>query len=438
MKRDEPRDRTDSPLRDRLRVYGPALVITVIGFIVAYQFVEPAPPDHLTIGTASADGAYYRHAKRYREVLAREGITLEIRETSGSLENLDLLTKSEGVDAAFVQGGTAPTSLRENLSALGSLYFEPLWIFTRPQIEAERVVDLRARRVAVGPEGSGTRAVALRLLEDCAAAETPTQLVALGGSEAAEALRSGETDAAFFVAPEDSELIRSLLADYRVRLMSMERADAFARRHRFLSSVILPEGVVDPARNVPSSEVTLLAPAATLVIRNDLHPALAVLLLEAAHEAHSEAGLLASAGEFPTPRFLNLPLSPEAKRFYRSGPPFLQRYLPFWAATLIDRLKVFLVPLLTLMIPLFKIVPPTYRWRVRARIYRWYRTLKELEVRLYAGPEAEELVSCRAELEHLDREVAQVTVPLSYAEELYHLRLHIALVREEAAKIAPE
>jgi hypothetical protein len=211
-------------------------------------------------------------------------------------------------------------------------------------------------------------------------------------------------DAAFFVASPKSSFVRSLLATEGLSLLSMERADAYTRVHRFLSKVTLPEGVVDFRENIPNKDVHLLAASATLVIREDFHPALVDLILQAASEVHGKGGIFESSYQFPSAQFVDFPIQKEALRYFKSGPPFLQKYLPFWAASLIDRLKVMLLPLLTLLIPLFKVVPPTYRWRVLSRITHWYRELG-------SGPavenkDPEKLVEYLAELERIDREVA--------------------------------
>jgi TRAP-type uncharacterized transport system substrate-binding protein len=420
----------DPGARDRWRIYGPAILLTLIGFVVAYQFVEPAPPSRIAIATGREEGAYHGFAERYAELLARDGITLEVRATSGSLANLDLLAEPEsGIDLAFVQGGTGAAA--PDLRSLGSLYFEPLWIFTGEQPAPRRIAALAGRRIATGGEGSGTRAVALQLLSDNALADGAATLLPLGGNEAAEALLAGDIDAAFFVAAAEASMVRGLLEDGGVQPVSLVRAEAYARRYRFLSRVVLPEGVIDLARNIPDRDVALLAPTANLVAREDLHPALAVLLLQAAKSVHGAGGLFEAPGQFPAPHYLDFPLSAAARQYFEFGPPLLQRYLPFWAANLIDRLKVMLLPLVTLLFPLFKIVPPTYRWRVRSRIYRWYRQLQAVDERIGKAGPAQDLQALANELTRIEDEVARLSVPLAYADALYHLRLHIAFVREK-------
>ena len=417
-----------SNLRDTLRIYAPAVLLSLLGFIVAYQFVDPAPPDRLVIAAGRAEGAYARHAARYAEILGRDGVTLEIRETRGSLENLELLAAGE-VDVGFVQGGTEDPG-RAGLLSLGSLYFEPAWLFYRGARMSERLPDLKGLRLAVGPVGSGTRMLAETLLRDNALEGGAVTVLAVDGREAVEALKTGEVDAAFFVLGADSPLIEELVRAPDLRLMSFSRAHAYTRLHPFLSAVVLPEGLIDMLANIPDRDVHLVAPTATLVTREDVHPALQDLLLQALPQVHGDGGWFEDQGRFPSPDFLVYPLSPEARRYYEHGPSLLQRYLPFWAATLVDRLKVMLLPLIVVLIPLLRLMPPIYAWRMRAKIYRWYKTLEVIELKVREGPDAARLQEIRAELGRIEREVRKVHVPPSFAAQAYELRIHIRLVRD--------
>ncbi len=416
--------------RSLLKTFAPAVAITIIGFVIAYQFVDPAPPGSIVIATGAEEGAYFLYARRYREQLAADGIELELRNSAGSVENLRLLEDASGqVDLAFVQGGVA-TADAPGLVSLGSLYHEPLWVFYRGEQTVTRLPELLGRRIAIGEEGSGTRAIALTLLEDYAIERGADSLLPLGGRAAAQALLNAEVDAAFFVAGPDAPLIQELLYADTVRLMSFARSAAYARRYHFLSAITLPEGVIDFDANIPAQDTQLLAPTANLVARNDFHPALVSLVLQAVSRVHGGGDLFVPPGTFPAPRYLDLALDQDARRYYEHGPPFLQRYLPFWAASLVDRLKIMLVPLLTLLIPLFKIMPPAYRWQVRKKIYRWYRELQALDI-VHPGAEtAARLDDCLVQLDRIEDEVRKVEVPLSYADELYSLRLHLDLVRK--------
>jgi TRAP-type uncharacterized transport system substrate-binding protein len=321
------------------------------------------------MATGAPEGAYHAFAKRYADYLAREGITLELRASAGSLENLALLRSGEA-SLALVQGGVDDGRARPALVSLGSVYYEPLWLFHRTGLTVDRLGDLADRRVAVGVQGSGTRALVGRLLQDNAVDQAGW--VGIGGQAAVDALLGGQVDAAFFVMSAQSALIDGLLRQPQVVLADFTRARAYSRRYRFLNNLELPEGTIDLAANIPDREVRLLAPTANLVARSDLHPAIVDLMLQAADDVHRAGGWFEAQDEFPMPGLLAFPLSAEADRYYKHGPPFLQRFLPFWAASLVDRLKVMLVPLLVLLFPLIKVMPPIYSWRMRARIYRWY------------------------------------------------------------------
>ena len=414
-----------NPVKHQLRVFGPAALAVIVAFVVSLQFIKPAPPDHVVIATGGVDGAYHAFAKRYAEFLAHEGITLELRSTAGSVENLELLRSGE-VSLAMVQGGVDDGG-EASLRSLGSVYYEPLWLFYRKEFALVQLRDLAGRRLAVGPEGSGTRALAGRLLRDNGV--DSSTWVDAGGRKALDALLAGHVDAAFFVISAESDLVGQLLRHPDIALADFGRADAYTRRYHFLNSLELPEGVVDLAANIPHKTLHLLAPTANLVSDPDLHPAVIDLVLQAASEVHREGGWFEGQGEFPMPGLLAFPLSREAKRYYDHGPPFLQRYLPFWAASLVDRLKVMLLPLLVLLLPLLKVMPPIYTWRMRARVYRWYDELEQAEQYLVSGERDEAWFF--EELNRIETEVQQVKVPLSFTDQLYHLRQHIDLVRRE-------
>ncbi len=419
-----------------LKVYVPLTLLAVAGFVVAYQFVAPAPPRIVRMASGPPDGAYAEFAKRYQRILAREGVTLELVASKGSVENLALLQSKEGgVDVALIQGGIADPDATPGLVSLASVAFEPIWLFARRGITVRHLSDLAGRRVAIGPEGSGTRPVARQLLAANGLGDGKVDERPLGGADAAKALLAGQLDAAFFVMARPSPSMEQLLRAPGIALVGFSRADAYTRRFRYLERLTAPEGLLDLGRDIPPKTVPMLAPAAALVAREDLHPAIIDLLLDAATEVHRAPGLFQDAGQFPSSRYLDLPLSDEARRYLKSGPTLLRRYLPFGWANLVERLAIMLVPLLTLLIPLFRFAPPLYRWRVRSKILRWYKELRGLETMLRTSHTSE---PARAELvERLDRMqelVGNVSVPLGYADSLYHLRLHIDFVRALALR----
>lgn len=417
-----------STRKELIKTYLPAVALTVAGFLLSWQFVDPAPPKKITISSGPEGGAYSQFAERYKEELSHNGVELEIVPSGGSAENMVRLEKGE-VDAAFIQGGIVPAA-NSDLQSLGSLYFEPVWVFSRTPLT--RLYQLKGKRIAIGAEGSGVRPVALQLLAGNRLTAENSLFSDLSGQAAAEALISGRTDAAFFISSPEADYIRALLSRRDIHLMNFQRAETYTRLYHYLAGVTLPQGAADLAADIPAQDTTLLATTATLAVCGDLHPALQNLLLQAAFAVHARHGLFEDRGQFPSPNHIELPLSDEASRYYRHGAPFLQKYLPFWTANMIDRLKVMLLPLIALLLPLVKVMPPVYRWRIRSKIYRWYDNLQRLDMALATTDSEEELAHLKVELEKLENDIRSVHVPLAYAEELYHLHMHCALVRKRA------
>jgi TRAP transporter TAXI family solute receptor len=420
--------------RDHLYISAPALILTIVAFVVAWSFMKPAPPRRLVIATGPPDGVYYQMGLRYNKLLAHEGITLDVRSTSGSVENVRLLEDSDrGVDVAFVQGGVLTARPSSDVLALGSLYLEPVWMFTRATIQGHDLNRLNGKRLAIGPEGSGTRALAELLLGANRVTSASAQLLPLTGLDAVRALERGTADAMFLVAAPEARAVREAIRGRGVTLVSFSRADAYTRLFSFLRKVVLPEGALDLAADLPAKDTVLMAAAVNLVIRRDLHPALSNLLLIAASTVHSPGGLFEQPRQFPSPDGVDVPLSDEARHYYQAGPPFLIRYLPFWAATLVDRLKIMLVPLIAVLFPLIKIAPSVYQWRVRSKIYRWYDDLDAVDLALREKLSPGQTATLRQELDRIEREVRLVEVPASYREEHYHLRLHLEYLRAKVA-----
>jgi TRAP transporter TAXI family solute receptor len=417
--------------------------VGIIGFCLAalvgtyLLFVEPPPPHRIVIASGGRNGAYFRYAQKYAEELRKEGLSVEVRETAGSVENLQLLGRDDsGVAVAIVQGGVATPEEVGHFYALGSLYREPLWVFYRGDRRLERPSQLAGKRIGTGPPGSGTHAIATQVLKANGLIEPEppregvrTVLVQEDVAAAARALQKGELDAAFIVAAFEADYIQSLLSDGSVRLMSFGQQEAYHRRFRFLAPVTLPAGIVHLGRNLPGEDIALLAPTAMLVVRKDFHPALVPLLLSAATRIHGKGDEVSNPGEFPSGSYCDFVVSEDARHFYRSGQPVLQRLLPFWLASLVDRTKVMLIPLVMLMMPLLRTAPPLIRWRTRRRIYLWYSDLRAIDQRLVTGLSGPELDQELARLKDIERKVAHVDVPLSYMEEFYHLRLHLAMLQ---------
>jgi uncharacterized protein len=423
--------------------------VWIVGFCLAalvatyVMFVEPPPPHTIVIASGGQTGAYFHYAQKYAEELQEERLTVLVRETAGSVENLRLLEDAgSGVDVAIVQSGVASPGEIQRFNALGSLYREPLWIFYRGEKRLERLSQLDGKRIGVGPTGSGTRAIAMRLLAANGLIESRSEPKSSKGNsrallvegsvmDAATALRKGELDAAFFVAAFETDYIQALLKDNRVKLLNFDQHEAYRRRFRFLAPVTVPAGMVNLGQNLPGQDVSLLAPTAMLVVRKDFHPALVPLLLTTATHIHGNGDELSDPGEFPSGSYCDFPVNEEAKRFYKSGQPVLQRLLPFWLASLADRAKVMLIPLVMLMMPLLRAAPPLLRWRTRRKIYLWYSDLRDIDQKLAAGLSGPELDQEIARLKEIEHQVAYVDVPLSYMEEFYHLRLHLEMLQQE-------
>jgi TRAP transporter TAXI family solute receptor len=415
--------------KDLVGTWGLAILVLIAGLVVAYQFVGPPPPNRIAMATGEAGGAYQRYGELYAEHLAREGITLELRATAGSVENLMLLDANDEVDLGFVQSGLTEVIPTSHVVALGSLYLEPVWLFLRADLEIEDIGELTGRKIAVGAEGSGTRAVVLTLLNANGIDAENTQLLGLPSADAADALARGDIDAAFIIAGPGSASVAKLVGVTDAVLYDFDRAAAYARLYPYLSPVLLPEGVLNLDANLPDTDVRTVAPSAMLAANSELHPALIDLLLVAAAQIHGGHSLLADAGQFPTPRYADLPVSPEAERHFQRGPPFLMRYLPFWAATLIDRLWVMLLPLIGLAIPLVKLMPPAYRWRIRRRLLRMYDDLERLDPVKKKVQDDADLGYRMQELDRIDHESALIAVPKGYTDDVYKLRRDIDLVR---------
>lgn len=431
-------------IRDLIITAGPFVLLALVLLAGAYFLLDPAPPKRVVLATGPEQSDYAEFGKRYAAELKRYGIEVVLRPTQGSAENRRLLRDpSQHVDLGFVRGGSseAVRTVDEDkkgvpLVSLGSLFLEPVWLFYREQAAKRlnreatltRLTELQGLRVNVGARGSGVTGLTGKLLQANGIERESLQRSRLELTPAVVALLGGELDAIVVVAVPESSMVQMLLQTPGVKLFEFAQAEAYARRLPFLSAVVLPRGVVDLARNLPARDMQLVASTTTLVAREGTHPALLQLFVQAAGKIHGGTGWLARAGQFPSPQNTELPLAREADRYYRNGPPLLQRYLPFWLANLIDRMWVALVSIIAVLIPLARVVPPLYHFRVRSRIFRWYRQLRQIEesVSRNAAPPADLL----NELDKLDAKAERVTVPLSYAVELYSLRSHIQLVRE--------
>jgi TRAP transporter TAXI family solute receptor len=404
-----------SQLRDLIGILLPALLVVGGAFLVTLQFVQPAPPNRIVVAAASKGSPYFDLAERYRRALAVHGVTLEIRETSGSLENLKLMLDDRaGVAAGFLQGGIATARDAPSLRSLGRVLYEPLWIFRNADVPIERMSDLKGKHVLVGPAGGGTNQLATQLLAASGVTRETATLINMELPDYVEALGRGKADAGFLVLAANARTVHQLFADPNVRLVGLPQADAYAQRFPFLRRLDLPEGIIDFAENIPAADTPLVATVASFVVRDDIHPALANLLTQA---------MVASMAD-------------EARQVYRSGPPFLQRYMPFWLATFLNRMILMVIPIIGVLLPALRLAPILYTWRMRQRLLRWYRELKNIEIE-GEGTSVQHIREKQARIEEIEHAVDHLKLPIGFANQLYDLRLHIDMVRRRlAAKAA--
>ncbi len=409
--------------------------MAAIFFAAAVLVVATLPPRTVVMATGAEGGANHALGLRYREILAKSGVRLQLLPTAGGLENLARLRDpASGVSAAFVQGGTTTKVQSPDLELLGTLFYEPLWLFRRSEIDPN-IQALRGKKVSIGPEGSAGRALALEVLERIKA--DSIELFDFTPQVAAEKLVAGEIDAAFMVTGWESPVVQRLITSPGVEIASVPRADAYVALYPFLSKLLLPAGVANLSENRPPADVVLLAPKASLAVRDDVHPAIQHLLLEAATQIHSQPGIFQKAGQFPAAESIDLPLSSEAQRFYKNGRPYLQEYLPFWIATLLEKIIVVFLPLIAVVYPIFKLLPQLYDWFMQSRILRLYDEMKSIESEIESGSGGIGRDAINAKLDHLALRANQLRLPTTYASALYTLRSHMNLVRARLADRTP-
>jgi len=418
--------------REMLEATLPSVLLICLALFFAYKFIDPAPPRKIVIATGEADLNYNAYAAIYGVYLQKEGITLELRKTSGDTENLRLLKDPESdVDIAFIQDGMAHSEGAGSLLSLGSLYYQPVWIFCRCKATTTHLSALKGKRIAIGYAGNGTHTLVSTLLTESGINNSNTKLVSIGGEEAATALRQGKLDAALFVDVANSGMIHEMVTDKRLRLLSMDTAEAFSRKFAFMHHLVLPEGAMDLARNIPGHDVHLVAPTATLVVKESMHPALAYLMMKVIAEVHGGPSLFNTKGEFPSAKDTDFPLSTQALNFYKSGLPIIDKYLPFWAATFVNRTLIVILPLLALLIPLTKIIPMVYVWLVKRKLFRYYGELRFLDTQLQEIKSAADVEECLEKLNEIEAKVVNVKLPVPFSQYAYELRAHIELVRSK-------
>jgi hypothetical protein len=418
--------------RDLFVMVIPVLLVSVIAAWLAVKFIRPAPPDSIVMLAGPKGSSYFTIAERYAKIIGRSGVKVEVVETEGAKDNLlRLANRKVRADVGFVLGGLTEGLDIAGLTSLGSVFVQPVLVIYRGKEHVELLSQLAGKRLAVGPEGSGTHTMALKFLAANGMDKGSTRLMDLDGDEAVEALKQGKVDAAFLMGElVRGQVTRDLLKIPGMNLMNFRQADGYLRRLKFLSRLTLPEGAFDLGLNLPAHDVELVGPTVELIAHDDLHPALSDLLISAAQEIHRPAGMYRKAGEFPSAVERDFPISQDAQRFYRSGTPFLYKQLPFWLASLVDRFVVVLVPLVVILIPAFRLVPTLYRWRMRSRIYKWYGALMSIERDMLAESTPERKKEIRTRLDDIQKSVNDLHPPLAFADQLYVLRAHIVWVRD--------
>ncbi|RFU45402.1 TAXI family TRAP transporter solute-binding subunit [Paraburkholderia sp. DHOC27] len=422
-------------------------IIVIVGAVViwvAIRIIQPAPPDTLTISAGPEYSRFWYAAQKYKEILARNGVTLRVLSSSGTLENLERLADPTfHVDLGFVQSGLtsipsviSPDTRQAGLMSLGSVSNWPLFVFYRGP-ELTRLSEFKGKRLAIGREGSGTRQIVLLLLRaNGVEPEDSAQMLPLVGEEAVNALLTNQVDVAFLTSDSARPaLMEKMIRTPDIRLLNFTQAKAYVRSFPFLSTFDVPMGAFDLADNLPPTPTTTVQTTVELIARNTLHPALSDLLIEAAGEVHGGASLLQSAGEFPAPVAHDFPLSPDAARYYKSGKSFLYRIMPFWLASLVDRLLVLVVPIVVVLIPALRFVPPLYAWRIKSRFHRRYGELIVLERSVLDNPCEENFVAFNQKLDAIEQGLNKLRMPAAYADHFYALREHISYVRAQIAAL---
>lgn len=418
--------------RDAIATLAPIILISAMAIFATLHFIRPAPPSHLTIASGPEHSNFRRVAESYREILARNGIDLQIVPSHGSAENLDLLAANK-VDIALVQSGVTREDGTDDLVSLGTMFRQPVSIFYRASKPLTRLSEMDGLRIAVGSEGSGTRFLAMALLAgNGIEAGGKTTFLNLEGEAAHDALLAHKVDVIFLSGDSASiRTVRDLMHTDGIRFFDFAaQGEAYERRFRYLNRLDLPAGAFDLGANLPDHRITMMAPTVELLAHSDLHPALSDLLVEAAQQVHSRPSLMQNPGEFPHPIEHDYPMSEGALRYYKSGKGFAYRYLPFWLASLVNRAAVVLVPILVVLIPGLRFAPNLYGWRIRRRIYKHYGELMALERAVLEPMTDEQRDALIEQLDKIDRAVVGMKTPGAFADQAYILRRHIKFVRE--------
>ncbi|MBT8068624.1 MAG: hypothetical protein KJO09_15380, partial [Gammaproteobacteria bacterium] len=422
-------------LRDpAVRIWIAIVVVVILAAISAWSFLPPPLPEVVRLGTGQAGGYYERFGEALRTEVVEHGVELETVNTAGSMENIYLLLDGK-IDVALVQSGNLSDEQAARLLSIGSVFYEPLLVVERSEWDSYHIAG---GRIAIGAPGSGGNALARSLLENQGIrdGEPPgTVFVEIAGKAAVDALQAAEVDSAILLTSFDEPWVRTLFADPGLRVANFALAEAFTRHDRFLKRLVIPAGLVDLRYELPPEDLQVIATTVSLVIRPDAHKALIPLFIESSRQQLSQGGLLAAPGEFPSAHGVEAPLADEALQYFQRGPSFFYRWLPISYASTATRLVIILIPLLTLMYPLFRLAGPAYRWATERRIYRWYRVLGRIERRMDAGDSAASLDPIQADLDRIDDQIRHMHVPTKYASNLFTLRMHHKLLQDRLTSL---
>ena len=415
-----------------LKISLPIILLISVLFYITSQFIQPAPKKELIIASGSTNGNYHTMALEYKKLLATEGIKVQIINTAGSVENIKLL-KNKKVDIAFIQKGVLPKD--PNLEFLANIYYEPLWIFYKNEkYQMDYIVQLYSKTIAIGQDGSGTQHLAKIILNNNGINSTNSKLLNISTKSAKEKLQKGEIGAMFVVASHKSKIIQDLLEDPNVNVFNIKRANAYSRKYTYLDVLTLYEGTIDLYKNLPDENINLLSATATLVSIKNVPDELIRIFLKKTKEIHSKRTLFSSNNQFPNLLNTNLLINEEAKKYLTKGDSWLEGIFPYWIASNIDRLKILLIPLLTLLFPLFKGVFPLYNWSIRSKIFKWYKKINEIDINIDSY-DTLQLKENLEKLKKIQEEVClDIKVPLSYMGEYYNLQMHIELVISKIEK----
>ncbi|QKM65172.1 C4-dicarboxylate ABC transporter substrate-binding protein [Polynucleobacter tropicus] len=407
-------------------------VVLVAIFAVLWILVPP-PPKVIEMATGFPTGLYYQFGERLKEEVAKDGVSLEVKATGGTIDNLGLLNDPKsGVNFAMVQGGVADVSKYPNLVSIAGMFYEPIWVWYRePGFKSEGgrlqvLSQLKGKRVAIGNEGSGTLALSTALMKISGIKENEIHGEKLKPDQALTKLSNGELDAVFIVAAAEAPILKKFYEVPGIRLMNFDQADAYTRNLPYLSKVNVPRGLLSIEYDIPRQDIQVIAPTATLVTHDNVSPAMISLMLSASYDILKSYSRLQKPGEFPSSVGMDFPLHADAEIYLKDGPSFLHRHLPFWTAVWVGRFVKIVIPLLVIFIPLFTYIPSAKNFLLRLKLAQVYAELRELEKNAYDPDQKDRK---RMDLDEIERRVNNIKVSMMDSKELYDLKSHVGDVR---------